>query len=465
MRDEVARTAAGQRPVDPAPADRGPAGRRVRPAAVRQGARRVLRAAQGGAAGAGAGRLRRLGRRAAPGRVADPGQHAGGRLRPPARQGQGQPDRRLDPGATWTPTSPGGTCRSTSCSSRATARSAAGRAPGGPRPARTRGPAGGRCSTRPSAACTSERAAATPTGAGRRAPIGAGRARQPGPAGGAGDRGAGARGRGGPAGCRRCGRLSGPRRAAARPRCCGRWQAAGHRRAILVPLLLTAAYHGRVDIPAAVAAARTAGLRMPVRMTDVLGPAAAVTVPLLLAALRRRLADGRPGPGTGTAVAGWTGVVLAAAGTRDAGARGDGRPGGRRARRGAGRALPGRLRLGGAADRRRRGGPAAGRRARGGSRSPRTSWRRAGSTRRRRPSARAAGAVAVPIRWPTRRSSPGWCCDRADAAYRSPREARAARSAGSARYPRPVCRPDSRTPRRTSLPGRRRCGWWYGQAE
>ncbi len=41
--------------------------------------------AQGRAAGAGAGRLRRLGRRAAPGRVADPGQHAGGAASTPRR--------------------------------------------------------------------------------------------------------------------------------------------------------------------------------------------------------------------------------------------------------------------------------------------------------------------------------------------------------------------------------------------
>ena len=45
-------------------ADRRPAGRRARAAAVRPRPRRVLRAAQGRAAGAGAGRLRRLGRRA-----------------------------------------------------------------------------------------------------------------------------------------------------------------------------------------------------------------------------------------------------------------------------------------------------------------------------------------------------------------------------------------------------------------
>jgi sirohydrochlorin ferrochelatase len=89
-------------------------------------------------------------------------------------------------------------------------------------------------------------------------------------------------------------------------------EAAGHRRATLVPLLLTAAYHGRVDIPGAIAAARAAGLRMPVRVTGVLGPATGVVDPLLLSALQRRLRG---------ASADVDAVVLAAAGTRDAAAR------------------------------------------------------------------------------------------------------------------------------------------------
>ncbi|MDG4793784.1 CbiX/SirB N-terminal domain-containing protein [Micromonospora sp. WMMD1082] len=90
--------------------------------------------------------------------------------------------------------------------------------------------------------------------------------------------------------------------------------AAGHPRAVLVPLLLTAAYHRRVDIPAAVAAARDSGPAMAVRVTDVLGPADAGVDPALLAGLRRRLAEAEPGR--------FDAVVLAAAGTRDAGARG-----------------------------------------------------------------------------------------------------------------------------------------------
>ena len=99
-------------------------------------------------------------------------------------------------------------------------------------------------------------------------------------------------------------------------------QAAGARGATVVPLLLTAAYHGRVDVPAAVWAAQKAGLRMPVTVGDVLGPVDGVTDPLLLAALCRRLAA------ADAAARVWTpthrqldGVVLAAAGTRDAAAR------------------------------------------------------------------------------------------------------------------------------------------------
>ncbi|MEV0898740.1 CbiX/SirB N-terminal domain-containing protein [Actinoplanes sp. NPDC049802] len=76
------------------------------------------------------------------------------------------------------------------------------------------------------------------------------------------------------------------------------------RRVALVPLLLTSAYHGRVDLPAVIREA--APLPLTVAATDVLGPAS----PLLLAALERRLPK-----------IGLDGVVLAAAGTRDAAAR------------------------------------------------------------------------------------------------------------------------------------------------
>jgi sirohydrochlorin ferrochelatase len=77
------------------------------------------------------------------------------------------------------------------------------------------------------------------------------------------------------------------------------------RRAVLVPLLLTAAYHGRVDVPAVVAEA--ASLPIEVRLAEVLG---GVPAPLLLDGVLRRLDP-----------TGLDAVVLAAAGTRDAAAR------------------------------------------------------------------------------------------------------------------------------------------------
>ncbi|GIE83848.1 sirohydrochlorin chelatase [Actinoplanes regularis] len=88
----------------------------------------------------------------------------------------------------------------------------------------------------------------------------------------------------------------------------------GARRAVLVPLLLTEAYHGRVDLPAVLAEA--ADLPVEVALAEVLGPRRAepgrVRMPrLLLEALVRRLPDAE-----------FDAVVLAAAGTRDAVARG-----------------------------------------------------------------------------------------------------------------------------------------------
>jgi sirohydrochlorin ferrochelatase len=88
--------------------------------------------------------------------------------------------------------------------------------------------------------------------------------------------------------------------------------AAGHTRVTLVPLLLTAAYHGRVDVPDAVRAARASGIRLDVAVTDVLGPVGGQVPGLLIAGLTRRLA---------AAGSGFDAVVLAAAGTRDAAAR------------------------------------------------------------------------------------------------------------------------------------------------
>jgi len=81
---------------------------------------------------------------------------------------------------------------------------------------------------------------------------------------------------------------------------------------VVVPLLLTAAYHSKTDIPAQLAAARgaTAGM-LDVRCTDTLGPH-----PLLVAALERRLREaGVPVDSAADRAA--TSVVLAAAGSSD----------------------------------------------------------------------------------------------------------------------------------------------------
>jgi sirohydrochlorin ferrochelatase len=74
---------------------------------------------------------------------------------------------------------------------------------------------------------------------------------------------------------------------------------------VVVPLLLTAAYHSKTDIPAKLAAART-----DVSLADTLGPH-----PLLLAALERRLAAA--GVAVDPAARARTGVVLTAAGSSD----------------------------------------------------------------------------------------------------------------------------------------------------
>ena len=116
----------------------------------------VLRAAQGGAAAADAGRLRRLGHRGAPGGGADPGEHPAGHLRREVRAGQGQPDRRRGPTRTWTPTSPSTTCWSTRWSPRGTRASAARRARPSRRRARTSAAAAGPAPARSSAGCTDD---------------------------------------------------------------------------------------------------------------------------------------------------------------------------------------------------------------------------------------------------------------------------------------------------------------------
>lgn len=74
----------------------------------------------------------------------------------------------------------------------------------------------------------------------------------------------------------------------------------GHREVVVVPLLLTEAYHSRVDVPTVLAAASPP--QMAVRRAEVIG-----SDPLLVDALVRRL-----GPGDG-----FDAVVLAAAGSSD----------------------------------------------------------------------------------------------------------------------------------------------------
>lgn len=82
--------------------------------------------------------------------------------------------------------------------------------------------------------------------------------------------------------------------------------AAGARELVLVPLLLTAAYHSNVDVPREAAAVAARHPAVAVRVAGVLGPD-----PLLLAALERRLAEA----GVRRADAPRTALVLGAAGT------------------------------------------------------------------------------------------------------------------------------------------------------
>jgi sirohydrochlorin ferrochelatase len=76
----------------------------------------------------------------------------------------------------------------------------------------------------------------------------------------------------------------------------------------VLPLLLTAAYHSKTDIPRALARLGREFPRLRVSYGATLGPH-----PLLLRALERRLAEADPGG----AAPGQTGVVLAAAGSSD----------------------------------------------------------------------------------------------------------------------------------------------------
>ena len=82
--------------------------------------------------------------------------------------------------------------------------------------------------------------------------------------------------------------------------------------AVVVPLLLTAAYHSKTDVPAQLAAAAAAEPGLPaVSSADPLGPH-----PLLTAALERRLGEAGVAVGDPAARAA-TSVVLAAAGSSD----------------------------------------------------------------------------------------------------------------------------------------------------
>ena len=101
-----------------------------------------------------AGRLRRVGDRAAPGRDPQPGDRPGRRLGRPQGQGQGLPAGPVDRRAGRAATSPRTACWSTRSCTTATRRSAAGRAPAGSRPATTRAAAAGPAPTRPSAGST-----------------------------------------------------------------------------------------------------------------------------------------------------------------------------------------------------------------------------------------------------------------------------------------------------------------------
>ncbi|WP_435874794.1 sirohydrochlorin chelatase [Nonomuraea dietziae] len=82
----------------------------------------------------------------------------------------------------------------------------------------------------------------------------------------------------------------------------------GLREAVVLPLLLTEAYHSRVDLPAALAEARARDPLLRVRYGTTLGPH-----PLLLPALERRLSEAGVRPGAPD-----TALVLVSAGSSDA---------------------------------------------------------------------------------------------------------------------------------------------------
>ncbi len=95
------------------------------------------------------------------------------------------------------------------------------------------------------------------------------------------------------------------------PQALGSLGSLGASSAVVVPLLLTAAYHSKTDIPARLAAAAAARPGPAVACAGTLGPA-----PLLTAARERRLGEAGVAVGDPTARAA-TSVVLAAAGSSD----------------------------------------------------------------------------------------------------------------------------------------------------
>jgi sirohydrochlorin ferrochelatase len=84
------------------------------------------------------------------------------------------------------------------------------------------------------------------------------------------------------------------------------WREAGADDTTVVPLLVSPAYHARVDVPAAITAMRSAAPQLGVAAADPVG-----LHPLLLSAARELIAA------SGLTVDARTGIILAAAGSRD----------------------------------------------------------------------------------------------------------------------------------------------------
>lgn len=84
----------------------------------------------------------------------------------------------------------------------------------------------------------------------------------------------------------------------------------GHGEAVVLPLLLTAAYHSKTDLPGVLNRVRARHPRLRLRTAGTLGPH-----PLLVRALERRLSDAGAEPGDPD-----TAVVLVSAGSSDASA-------------------------------------------------------------------------------------------------------------------------------------------------